>query len=356
MVCDHACTASCLCIGLYVEMCMTLNLTGLHTGTYHRLYALELGEDIDVPTLGGDTTELEARLSSVETALPPKAEQSTLTTIHDELLGSVGEKASSQALAVAQSTLQRNNEQKADASAVSTLQSALQASIDTQAVVGNANSIQARVDNAVVATDTCLLDPNTKQLLDTSGEMPIILYRVPIQHSVTIQTRPIWQLAHVVNLGDNTTLSEYGAGLNVTPARNRLGKIVLCSEQGALRSQQAPYGSNDPTWKQTTRSVTSSEDVGIGKGVPRDGDRLHVLGEVLFNNLTCALLKAIDLLFQDGGYLSERLSAGPSWTTFRSVTSHTIILSGGTFQEHCVYLENDPPSPSIVMATQSDEH
>ena len=69
----------------YVERKMALNLSGLHIGWYHRLYVLKDGEYIDVSTLGsgggGDTTELEARISTVETTLPQKAESTDLADL-----------------------------------------------------------------------------------------------------------------------------------------------------------------------------------------------------------------------------------------------------------------------------------
>lgn len=67
----------------YVERIWALNLSGLHTGTYHRLYVLTDCEYLVVSTLegGGDTTELEARLSSVETMLPLTADTSTVADL-----------------------------------------------------------------------------------------------------------------------------------------------------------------------------------------------------------------------------------------------------------------------------------
>ena len=89
---------------------------------------LKGGEYIEVSTLGGgDTTGLDTHLSNVEIALPPKSEQSTLETTHNELLVRLGAKASSQALAVAQHSLQLNSDQIADASTVAALQSTRQA-------------------------------------------------------------------------------------------------------------------------------------------------------------------------------------------------------------------------------------
>lgn len=63
---------------------MACNLSGLNTGRCHRLYILKYGEYNDAPTLGGgggDTTELETCLSSVETALPHKTYQSTVVDL-----------------------------------------------------------------------------------------------------------------------------------------------------------------------------------------------------------------------------------------------------------------------------------
>lgn len=45
----------------------------------------------------------------------------------------------------------------------------------------------------------------------------------------------------------------------------------------------------------------------------------------------------------DGSDLSERLSTGPSWTTFTIVTPHTIPLTGDPFQEYRAHLEKDAP-------------
>ena len=61
----------------YVEIKMALHLSGLHTGRFLRLDILKDGGYIGVSILGGggggDTLELEMRLSSVEAALPQKA-------------------------------------------------------------------------------------------------------------------------------------------------------------------------------------------------------------------------------------------------------------------------------------------
>lgn len=112
------------------------------------------GAYIDVSTLGGggDTTGLETRLSTVDTVLPQKTEQSALETIHKELLGRLGGKASSQALAVAQHTRRLNIDQNADTSTVTRLQSALQANTDSKADLGLAHSIQAQLKITVKAS------------------------------------------------------------------------------------------------------------------------------------------------------------------------------------------------------------
>lgn len=157
--------------------------------------------------------------------------------------------------------------------------------------------------------------------------------------------------------GDITALSAYDSGLKVTPSRIRLGRIAVHSEQGTCSIQQAPDGSRDPTWEHTTLSVTSSGAVGIGIRVPQDGARLHALGNVLCNNLSCTLLKADDIIFQYGSYLSERLSTILAWTTVTSVTAHVIPLAGGPLQEHRLYLEKDaPPQASTLRdkAVQAD--
>ena len=202
-----------------------------------------------------------------------------------------------------------------------------------------------------------LVDPNTNELLGMSSEVPVILYRDPVQQMVTIRLLPIWQLAHVVNLGDNTTLSESDSALKVTPSRIRLGRVASHTEQGAFSMQQAPDDNTDPTWQHTKLSVTSTGAVGIGIGVPQDGARLHVLGDVLCNNLTTTILNANNLQFTDGSYLSERLSIGPSWTTFTSVTSHVIPLSGDPFQEYRIHLEKDAPTQAsqlLLKALKAD--
>ena len=66
-----------------------------------------------------------------------KADQTTLTAVHNELLVGLGGKASSQALTVAQNTLQ--------------------ASIDTKADIGLTNSIQDQVNNTVKASNGSFL-------------------------------------------------------------------------------------------------------------------------------------------------------------------------------------------------------
>ena len=81
-----------------------------------------------------------------------------------------------------------------------------------------------------------------------SSEVPVILHRYTVLQMVTIRLLPIWQLAHVVSLGDSTTLTESDAALKVTPSRIRLGKVALHAEQGALSIQQAPDDQTDPTW------------------------------------------------------------------------------------------------------------
>lgn len=144
----------------YVDRKRSFNLSGLHTGRCHRPYVLKDGEYIAVPFLGGGggTTELETRLSSVDTALSQQAAQSALTSRHEERLGGVEEKAPSHSSAVAHNTLHLNIGQNAGAPAVSTLESTLQASIDTKAGVGLAHRIQAQVDITVVTTGMlCLI-------------------------------------------------------------------------------------------------------------------------------------------------------------------------------------------------------
>lgn len=87
---------SCLCNFVYVERHIAFNFSGLHTGRYHRLYVLKDGGYNVVPTRGGggDTTELETRLSTVDTALPLMAETSTVV----DLSGIVTRKAEQTAL------------------------------------------------------------------------------------------------------------------------------------------------------------------------------------------------------------------------------------------------------------------
>lgn len=121
MVCDHVCTALCLGILFYVERNMALNLSGLHTGRYHRLYVLKYGEYIDVPTLGGggdDTTGLATRLATVETALTLKAEQSTV----DDQSGIVTLKAEQTALDALSASSLNNQANSVLASASGVLQ------------------------------------------------------------------------------------------------------------------------------------------------------------------------------------------------------------------------------------------
>lgn len=67
---------------------MAMHLTGRSTATYTRLYVPEDDEYIDVSTLGGggDTTELETRLSSVETTIPYKAAQSAVGDLRNPVV------------------------------------------------------------------------------------------------------------------------------------------------------------------------------------------------------------------------------------------------------------------------------
>lgn len=151
---------------------MALSLAGLRTGRHHRLYVLKDGEYIDVSTLGsaggGDTTELETCLATVETTLSQKAATSTVI----DLSGIVAQKAEHSGL-------------KALASS---------------AISNSFNSVLASASGVL-------------QNLDT--QLPLRMTTDSTTNSVQLQIGDVSQLAFPATLGLTTPTDD--AGLQVTP-------------------------------------------------------------------------------------------------------------------------------------------
>lgn len=233
MVCDHACTVSCLRT-FFAERHLAMHLPGLQTGKSHRIYVLKDGEYNDVPTLGGggggDTAELEAHLSGVEATLPPEAAQSTVF----DLSGIV--------------TL------KADQSDLNAL---------------SASSIN-NPGNLALASASGVLQ-------NLEAPLPLRMTTGGATHPVQLQIGGVSQVASPATLGFTTLTND--AGLPVNPARIRTGRVALDSTSTRLHVHIAPGDDTTPTWVRTQMAVFEA-GVGVGIGFPQGGSNLHVVGYV----------------------------------------------------------------------------
>lgn len=210
---------------------MALNLSGHHTRWHHRNYVLKDGEYIVVSTLGGGggyTIGLETRLATVETALPLKAEQSTVI----DLTGIVTLKAEQTALAAL---------------------SASSLNIPARRVLASASGVLPHLDTPL------------SRMMTTDRTANLVQLRLG----------DVSQLAFPATLG-LTTLTD-DAGLQVDPARVKTGRVASDSTSNALQVHIAPDDATTPTWAHTKMAVTQ-DGVGIGIWYPQHGAKLHVLG------------------------------------------------------------------------------
>lgn len=201
---------------------MGVDLSDLHNARNHSLYVLKECDCVGVATLGGgDTSELETRLSSEETTLPQMAEQSAVAGLPHTVIP------------------------KAEQTALHVL---------------STSCIQIQTSS--------VFDSSSNELRDLETQLPLRMTIDENAYKVGIVLGDVSKLAVPTSIG-STTLSEEG-GIHVAPARVHIGRVALdafrtswhvqmCARQRYYSDMGAHAANRDYRWcgKQSRLSAVS---------------------------------------------------------------------------------------------------